>query len=383
MSEIIRTTKLKIDLPFDTAKRTVQAWTDACNYVSEVAFHNSCLSNAVKLQKLTYSEVRKRFKLSSQVSVSAIRHVASKYTAARTAKKKLKRPVKFRQNAVALQGGKRGRDFSFTKKGLSISTIDGRIKSVSCYSAPQLPEYLSSWKLGDARLFTRKKKAFLSVSFKNTVPQVSKPNDAVIGVDRGINYIAVATDGRQSKFYGGGRLKHIRERYTKTRASLQRKKAEHRTRSIGRVLKRLSGRGARFTKDTNHVVSKRIVEFARKTGNPTIAIEKLDGIRNGRRLRKKQRTDLNRWPFYQLEQSLRYKAANYGFDVIEVEAEGTSKGCSRCGYTDAANRKGRSFICKACGYSLHADLNASRNIRLRGILARQALCGDGLLSISP
>jgi len=383
MVEITRTTKLKIGLPFDTAQSTVQAWTDACNYVSQVAFKNSFLSNAARLHKLTYSEVRKRFGLTAQVSQSVIRHVASKYVAARTAKRKLKAPVKFRLYAVALQGGPRGRDFSFTKKGLSVSTVNGRVKSIPFHGAPHLTEYLSTWSLGDARLSVRKNKVFLSVSFKTKAPEVTKPNDAVVGVDRGINYLAVATDGKRSRFYGGGRLKHVHERHTKTRASLQRKKAERKTRSLRRTLKRLSGRGARFTKDANHVVSKRIVQFARKTGNPIIAIEKLDGIRNGRHLRKEQRTDLNRWPFYQLEQFLRYKAANYGFEVIEVEAKDTSKGCSCCGYADSTNRKGRNFVCKACGYRLHADLNASRNIRLRGILARQALWGDGLPSASP
>lgn len=59
------------------------------------------------------------------------------------------------------------------------------------------------------------------------------------------------------------------------------------------------------------------------------------------------------------------------------------KGCSRCGYVDAGNRNRHDFTCKACGYRLHADLNASRNVRLRGILARQALCQDGSPSIDP
>ncbi|WP_244860125.1 hypothetical protein [Nitrosococcus oceani] len=39
-----------------------------------------------------------------------------------------------------------------------------------------------------------------------------------------------------------------------------------------------------------------------------MAVEELGGIRKGRKLRKKQRTDLNRWAFYELEQFIRYKA---------------------------------------------------------------------------
>ena len=61
----------------------------------------------------------------------------------------------------------------------------------------------------------------------------------------------------------------------------------------------------------------------------------------------------------------------------------TSQGCSICSYTDRTNRNHLNFTCRAFGYKLHSDLIASRNIHLRGILARQALCEYGLSSISP
>ena len=155
------------------------------------------------------------------------------------------------------------------------------------------------------------------------------------------------------------------------------------TRSIRRAFKRLSGKEARYMRDVNHVVSRGIVDFARQTGSPTIAIEQLDGIRDDtkKKLRKEQRSAVNSWAFYQLEQFLRYKAADFGFDVIEVDAQYTSQGCSKCGHTEKANRHGHRFACKACGYQLHSDLNAARNIKLRGILTRQALCQDGSPSV--
>jgi hypothetical protein len=53
--EITRTTRIKLDLSLDTAQRTVSAWTDACNYISRVAFDEGCISNAVQLHNLVYS----------------------------------------------------------------------------------------------------------------------------------------------------------------------------------------------------------------------------------------------------------------------------------------------------------------------------------------
>jgi IS605 OrfB family transposase len=258
--------------------------------------------------------------------------------------------------------------------------VAGRLKGIAFHGAPNLSEYLSEWKMGDGRLFVRKGKVFLMVSFKREVETVSKPHDAVVGVDRGINVLATITDGKRQMFFGGGHINHVRSRYAKTRTSLHKKKAQTGGRSTRRTLKRLSGRERRFMRNMNHVISRRIIEFAKDTGNPTIAVEDLGGIRNGRKLRKQQRTDLNRWAFYELEQFIRYKADTFGMALIGVDPKYTSQGCSRCGHTEKANRHQHRFLCKACGYELHADLNASRNIRLRGVLARQVLCEDAALS---
>ena len=377
MQEITRTTQLKIGLPYEVANTLIVRWTDACNWISEVAFQTGSISNAVRLHQLTYDSVRVNFHLPAQIAASAVRVVASKYAAARTSKRMLKKPVFFRRQAVMLQGGERGRDFRFAPNGLSISTLEGRAKQIVFQGEPKVAEYLEQWQLGDGRLYTRKGKVYLGVSFKRSVPDIEKPNDAVVGVDRGITRIAVVTDGKQQRFFGGGHTKHIRDRYRYTRASLQTKKSQRNTRSIRRVLKRLSGRERRFQRDANHVVSKRIVQFAHATGNPTIAIEKLDGIRDrSGKLRKEQRRDVNGWAFYQLEQFLRYKAAWHGFEVIEVDPRHTSQGCSRCGYIHKTNRNGHRFSCGACSYTLDADLNASRNVRLRGLLTRQVLGED-------
>ncbi|MBI4531279.1 MAG: IS200/IS605 family element transposase accessory protein TnpB [Candidatus Latescibacteria bacterium] len=381
--EMTRTTKLKIVLPLDIAQRTVQAWTDACNSISHVAFEHHWMANSIRLHRLVYADVRQRFGLSAQVTANAIRHVASTYLALHTTKKHPKTPIRFHNNAVVLQGGVRGRDVSFQSKGVSISTRDGRIKGIPFRGEPKLTGYLIDWRLGDARLFTQNRKVYLAVSFTREVPAIDRPNDAIVGVDRGINSLATITDGQKQRFFGGGYTKHLRNRSTLIRANLQRKKAEHPTRSIRRALQRLSGRAARFSRTTNHVISKQIVQFAAVTGNPTIAREDLTGIRKGRRRRKTQRTDLNRWSFAQLEAFLRYKAEAFGFAVLSVDPQNTSRGCSRCGYTDKANQHRLDFQCHACKLQLNAELNASCNIRLRGILLRQVLWQDGPPSTGP
>ena len=381
MSEIVRTIKLKVELPLDVARLTVDAWTAACNKVSRIAFDNGCLSNAVRLHAICY-ETARATGLSAQVAQSCIRHVASKYAAARANKHVLKAPAVFKSQAVILQGGIRGRDVSLRASGLSVWTVNGRIKAVPFSGPPDLADKLDNWAFGDGRLMVIGKTVFLTLSFKKEIEAIAAPNDAVVGVDRGINVLACATDGHRHWMRKGGHTKHVRNRYLNTRSSLQKRKAERPTRSVAKVLKRLSGREKRFMKAVNHEVSASIVKFADQSGCPVIAIEALGGIRSGR-LCKKVRREVNKWAYGQLAFFIRYKAASRGMTVIEVDPKGTSKGCSRCGHTEAANRKRHDFKCRACGHSLHSDLNAAHNIRLRGILARQSLGEDGQPSCCP
>jgi putative transposase len=49
--------------------------------------------------------------------------------------------------------------------------------------------------------------------------------------------------------------------------------------------------------------------------------------------------------------------------VAKVNAAFTSQRCSACGLVDARSRESQArFVCTACGYACHADVNAARNI---------------------
>ena len=99
----------------------------------------------------------------------------------------------------------------------------------------------------------------------------------------------------------------------------------------------------------------------------TLVLENLSGIRN-QRLRKTVRTMIHNWSFFQLEEFIKYKAEAKGISIIKVNPAYTSQQCSRCGGIDKQNRKSSNFKCtnESCNFQLHADLNAARNIRMRG-----------------
>jgi putative transposase len=64
------------------------------------------------------------------------------------------------------------------------------------------------------------------------------------------------------------------------------------------------------------------------------------------------------------------KAENAGRRTWAVNPAYTSQQCSECGLIDATSRVNReTFYCGSCGHYEHADVNAARNIRARGLAA--------------
>jgi IS605 OrfB family transposase len=126
-------------------------------------------------------------------------------------------------------------------------------------------------------------------------------------------------------------------------------------------LKRLAKKEKRFMADVNHRVANWIVSQP----YDAIALEKL-GIRRGKELGKKFNRALGNWAFGQLQRFVDYKAENIGKAVLYIDARYTSQKCSRCGTIDKKSRHGLRYKCTACGFELHADLNASRNIASLG-----------------
>ena len=70
---------------------------------------------------------------------------------------------------------------------------------------------------------------------------------------------------------------------------------------------------------------------------------------------------------------LTYKAARRNQLVLVVPAHYSSQECSECNYTHPGNRAIQAeFVCQRCGFTEHADINAARVIRARGMAQLRA-----------
>ncbi|MBE3116769.1 IS200/IS605 family element transposase accessory protein TnpB [Candidatus Bathyarchaeota archaeon] len=95
------------------------------------------------------------------------------------------------------------------------------------------------------------------------------------------------------------------------------------------------------------------------------ALENL-GISKKKKNGKRFNRMLGGWSYAELLLFIQYKAESKGKCVVLVNPKYTSQRCSKCGFVHKQNRKGLGFRCGNCGFSLNADLNASRNIGVLG-----------------
>ncbi len=240
-----------------------------------------------------------------------------------------------------------------------------------------LPTYAAKYhgcEVDTADLICKKGKWYLHIVVTVPEPEVISSSE-IVGVDLGICHPAVTS---KRKFYGTAHWKEVDRRYFRIKRKLQSKG----TKSAKRHLRKLASKQMRFHRDCDHVLSRRIVDSA--AAGATIAIENLTEIRSRVRQRKgEQSRRLHSWTFRQLRGFLTYKGEERGIKVVAIDPRHTSQTCSRCGFQSRHNRKSQSlFVCRSCGYTLNADLNASYNIRDKHLASFSIALAGGLPSNS-
>jgi len=346
---------------------TTERFNEACNYLSELAFRYHT-AGQVKLHHLAYRYLREHYELSAQMAVRAIGKVAETY------RRDKSRLVAFKPHSAMVYDR---RILSF--KGLdkvSILTLQGR--QIVPIRLGEYQKARINRVVRQTDLILRNGVFYLAVTLD--APEAT-PDDPVgaLGIDLGIVHIAVDSDG---EFYSSEAVDRVRVATDRLRASLQ----SRGTKSAKRHLKRLSGRESKFRRNTNHVISKRLVSKAKDTQR-AIALEDLKGISSRTTVRKAERRRHKSWAFNQLRQFITYKAKIAGVMVKLVDPRHTSQICPRCGFVSKHNRVSQSsFLCQACNFASNADLAGAINIAQRALstalLPQAPLLGE-VLGASP
>ena len=324
-----------------------------CNFVSRHIFKTHDMRQP-SLNKKLYHDLREHYDLKSQMAQSVIKTTIASYRTLIDEKTGLPKDKQALQKAKKRRSGKKtnvkhrygksakrtkrknrkrqmdmrgwtrvefhkpcadlvyNRDWSFVDNyaHLSINTLGNRIRVT--YEPASIDNTLSGRtfvKWGTAKVVNRHGMWFLHIPVTMEVDSTDLFDVGnVVGVDVGINFLAVSYDSKgKSQFFDGHQVKHRRSQYVKTRASLQRKQ----TPSARRRLKKMSGRENRWMRDVNHCVSKTLVTS--KSKGTLFVLEDLTGIRSKtERVRKRYRSVSVSWAFYELQTLIEYKAALAG-----------------------------------------------------------------------
>jgi len=241
----------------------------------------------------------------------------------------------------------------------------------------RIPDYSAKYAhlpTDTADLIERDGRWWLHLVVSVATPQI-EPIDQVVGVDLGLSRPAVTSNGR---FLGKRAWKAIEGRLFKLKRALQKCGSK----SAKRHLRKVRHKQRRFRRNADHVLSKQIVQSVEP--GATIVLENLKEIRRRSKMRRKTQTRrrIHSWSFAQLKGYIGYKAEERGCMVVAVDPRHTSQACSRCGHTARNNRRSRDlFVCRKCGFSLHADLNGARNIAAK-YRAGGGMCPAGGLSVN-
>ena len=341
---------------------TMKAYSNACNYVSDYIYKTHNLSR-YSVQEDTYYQVRESFGLRSQMAVSCVRTVIAKYKTILENQNEWIKPI-FRLPQLDLVWN---RDYSLNAKNdiFSVNTLNGRIK-VKFYKNGFDKYFTNDCKFGTAKLVFKHSRFFLHIPVTYEINELAMSDVSnIVGVDRGIRFIATIYDSKgKTIFYDGNVIKQKRGRYKALRKELQ----QVHTPSSRRRIKAIGQRENRWMQDTNHCISRALVE-----SNPDgtlFVIEDLTGIRSAtEKVLVKNRYVSVSWSYYDLEQKLTYKALRNHQLVEKVNPAYTSQTCPKCGHTEMANRDKRRhlFCCKNCGYKSNDDRIGAMNLYRMGI----------------
>ncbi len=342
-----RTIKLKLELSDEskeTLRQTIVLSNQVFNEIARYGFENHTCSK-VSVHHATYYGIRKKHPELPCSILQGIRDVVCEALKGL----ELKKPPKSKSFS-AIRYNKRVCNVNLSKKQVTLASVKGRVKATFL-----IPEYYGKYLLWEMRTSTlsynkQQDTFYLHVTIHKLSPEPI--GNKVIGIDRGIVNIAVTSNNH---FFNSKPVKNVRAKYAYLRAKLQNRG----TKSAKKLLRKINRREQQFVSWVNHNISKEIVSMP----FDIFAIEDLTSIRVQSRNKGIDFTrKLNNWAFYELEQFIRYKAEALGKSVVTIDPRYTSQKCSVCGHIYKGNRKGNSFKCVKCGFQIHADLNAARNI---------------------
>ena len=168
----------------DALIQTMIEFSNASQFAYNYARKNK-INSWKTLHQRTYKEIRQRSKLPSQLCCKAIKFALETKKGCRNRKADFSKEL-------TIQYDKRSYSFDFSGK-CSLSTINGRIREI-LYIPDYYLERYKEWDIRSAGLSKNGKELYLNVVVCREIsPAATTESSKIVGVDLGINNIAVSS----------------------------------------------------------------------------------------------------------------------------------------------------------------------------------------------
>ena len=244
------------------------------------------------------------------------------------------------------------------KKGLLILSNGNGNPKIQTNLPPELQDVL---RFLEVRLVydRQARKYFWHIVVENGKQAKLAPGNNVVSVDLGEIHPAVVGDELESTIITCRELRHENQGFNKRLASLNRaisKTTKHSRMwwKLVRARTRLKAKHKAVTRDTEHKISRAIVDVAVERKANLIVIGDIRNIGNGVNCGKQNNQKIAGWNHGKICAFVKYKSEAEGIaNKLENEAW-TSQTCPRCGKRHKP--KGRNYMCPSCGFSCHRDV---------------------------
>ena len=223
---------------------------------------------------------------------------------------------------------------------------------------------------------------YISIQVERNIAQIHSINDkSYAGIDMGVvNVAAVATlDNKNTLYESRNSYKNKEEKLAKAQRKLSRRvKFSKNWRKAKVKVQKVHKEIADARKDHLHKISHEISKNHAIIFIEDLKIKNMSASASGTQDKPgknvKAKSGLNKAILDQglgeFRRQLEYKSHWKGGQVVAVAPHYTSQKCSRveCGHVAKDNRKTQAkFLCVACGFSEHADINSAKNVLAAGL----------------
>lgn len=220
--------------------------------------------------------------------------------------------------------------------------------------------YLIDGQIKTARLIKKANNIYLHVTAE--VPNKTYcSNENQVGIDMGIKYFAVTSDGEfiDNPLFLNKQLKKLRVEQRKLSRKFK-KETKAQSKNFYKQVKVVAKLYKKVTDARKDFLHKQSTYFA--TNYSTVIHEDLD-IKDMVKSKFSKCINDAGWGTF-------FAMLSYKTNVVKVNPAYTSQTCSCCGHVDKDNRKSQDkFKCTSCGHKENADFNAAKNILKAGASA--------------